>query len=237
MKTLTRLVVSAACSVLVLGLLLSLAGSLGADVSPSDVVAALRSAIPTLVAAYALCQLVQAFARAQRARILLRASLPPDTPVPGLFRMLLVTFVRGACADMLPARIGELSYVAMLNRGCAVPAADCLSSLSIGLLFDFLALLAVLAVSIPAAAQGLSLVGSALMLAAICAVGVALLFFALPVAAAWRWELFALFRWRPVARLLKLAREYAFQTLECFGHHVEVLFHNKCCFCGLTLQS
>ena len=209
MKTLTRLAVSAACSVLVLGLLLSLAGSLGADVSPSDVVAALRSAIPTLVAAYALCQLVQAFARAQRARILLRASLPPDTPVPGLFRMLLVTFVRGACADMLPARIGELSYVAMLNRGCAVPAADCLSSLSIGLLFDFLALLAVLAVAIPAAAQGLSLVGSMVVLAAVCAVGVALLFFALPVAAAWRWERFAFFRWRPVAALVKLARDVA----------------------------
>ena len=209
MKTLTRLVVSAACSVLVLGLLLSLAGSLGADVSPSDVVAALRSAIPTLVAAYALCQLVQALARAQRARVLLRASLPPDAPVPGLFRMLLVTFVRGACADMLPARIGELSYVAMLNRGCAVPAADCLSSLSIGLLFDFLALLAVLAVAIPAAAQGLSLVGSMVVLAAVCAVGVALLFFALPVAAAWRWERFALFRWRPVAALVKLARDVA----------------------------
>ena len=123
--------------------------------------------------------------------------------------MLLVTFVRGACADMLPARIGELSYVAMLNRGCAVPAADCLSSLSIGLLFDFLALLAVLAVAIPAAAQGLSLVGSMLMLAAVCAVGVALLFFALPVAAAWRWERFALFRWRPVAALVKLARDVA----------------------------
>ena len=209
MKILARLVVSAACSVLVLGLLLSLAGSLGADVSPSDVVAALRSAIPALVAAYALCQLVQALARAQRARVLLRASLPAGTRVPGLFRMLLVTFVRGACADMLPARIGELSYVAMLNRGCAVPAADCLSSLSIGLLFDFLALLAVLAVAIPAAAQGLSLVGSMLMLAAICAVGVALLFFALPVLAEWRWERFALFRWRPVAALVKLARDVA----------------------------
>ena len=209
MKILARLAVSAACSVLVLGLLLSLAGSLGADVSPSDVVAALRSAIPTLVAAYALCQLVQALARAQRARVLLRASLPAGTRVPGLFRMLLVTFVRGACADMLPARIGELSYVAMLNRGCAVPAADCLSSLSIGLLFDFLALLAVLAVAIPAAAQGLSLVGSMLMLAAVCAVGVALLFFALPVAAAWRWERFAFFRWRPVAALVKLARDVA----------------------------
>ena len=209
MKTLTRLAVSAACSVLVLGLLLSLAGSLGADVAPGDVVAALRSAIPTLVAAYALCQLVQAFARAQRARVLLRASLPAGTRVPGLFRMLLVTFVRGACADMLPARIGELSYVAMLNRGCAVPAADCLSSLSIGLLFDFLALLAVLAVAIPAAAQGLSLVGSMVVLAAVCAVGVALLFYALPVAAAWRWERFALFRWRPVAALVKLARDVA----------------------------
>ena len=171
MKTLTRLVVSAACSVLVLGLLLSLAGSLGADASPGDVLAALRSALPALVAAYALCQLLQALARAQRARVLLRASLPAGTKTPGLFHMLLVTFVRGACADMLPARLGELSYVAMLNRGCAVPAGDCLSSLSIGLLFDFLALLAVLAVSIPAAAQGLTLVGSMLMLAAICAVG------------------------------------------------------------------
>ena len=209
MKTLTRLAVSAACSVLVLGMLLSLAGSLGADVSPSDVVAALRSAVAALVGVYALCQLVQALARAQRARVLLLASLPPDAPVPGLFRMLLVTFVRGACADMLPARIGELSYVAMLNRGCAVPAADCLSSLSIGLLFDFLALLAVLAVAVPAAAQGLSLVGSMVVLAAVCAVGVALLFFALPVAAAWRWERFALFRWRPVAALVKLARDVA----------------------------
>ena len=209
MKTLTRLAVSAACSVLVLGLLLSLAGSLGADVSPSDVVAALRSAVAALVGVYALCQLVQALARAQRARVLLRASLPPDAPVPGLFRMLLVTFVRGACADMLPARIGELSYVAMLNRGCAVPAADCLSSLSIGLLFDFLALLAVLAVSIPAAAQGMSLLGSAILLAGICAVGVALLFFALPVVAGWRWERAALFRRGPLAWLLKLARDVA----------------------------
>ncbi len=221
MKTATRLLVSAACSVLVLGLLLSLAASLGADVNPGDIVAALRGAVPLLVGTYALCQLGQALARAQRARVLLRASLdgaengaaqqpePPRSRVPGLFRMLLVTFVRGACADMLPARIGELSYVAMLNRGCAVPAADCLSSLSIGLLFDFLALLAVLAVAVPAAAQGLSLVGSMVVLATVCAAGVALLFFALPVAAAWKWERFALFRWRPAAALVKLARDVA----------------------------
>ena len=221
MKHVIRLVISAACSVFVLGLLLSLAGSLGADVSPADIAAGLRSAIAAFVALYGLCQLAQALARAQRARVLLRASMcdagngtarnecAAQGRIPGLFRMLLVTFVRGACADMLPARLGELSYVAMLNRGCAVPAADCLSSLSIGLLFDFLALLAVLAVSIPAAAQGMSLVGSLVMLAAICVVGVVLLFFALPTVAAWRWERWALFRWRPVAALVKLVRDVA----------------------------
>ena len=215
MKHAIRLLVSAACSALVAGLLLSLASSLGGGAAPSDVLAALRSALPAFVAAYALCQLLQALARAQRARVLLRASLDGAGSgaargrVPGLFHTLLVTFVRGACADMLPARLGELSYVAMLNRGCAVPAADCLSSLSIGLLFDFLALLAVLAVAIPAAAQGLSLLGSAILLAGICAVGVALLFFALPAVAGWRWERLAPFRWRPGAWLLRLARDVA----------------------------
>ena len=37
----------------------------------------------------------------------------------------------------------------------------------------------------------------------------ALLFFALPVAAAWKWERFAVFRWRPAAALVKLARDVA----------------------------
>ena len=217
MKYVHRLLLSAACSVFVLGLLLSLAGSLGAGVSPADVATGLRSALAAFVALYALCQLLQTLARARRSQVLLQASMngagsgavPNGGAAPGLFHLLLVTFVRGACADMLPARLGELSYVAMLNRGCAVPAADCLSSLSIGLLFDFLALLAVLAVSIPAAAQGMSLVGSLVMLAALCVVGVALLFFALPTVAVWRWERWALFRRGPLAWALRLARDLA----------------------------
>ena len=209
MKYALRLLASLGCSALVVGLLVSIASHLGAGDTASDILAALRSASAAPVAAYAFCQLVQALARAQRARVLLRASLGPGARVPGPGRMLLVTFVRGACADMLPARLGELSYVAMLNRGCAVPAADCLSSLSIGLLFDFLALLAVLAAAIPAAAQGLSLLGSALALAAICAVGLVGLFFILPAAAAWRWERFKPLRWRPGARLLRLVRDVA----------------------------
>ena len=115
----------------------------------------MRAALPALIGAYVACQFAQAFARAQRARVLLRASMPAGAAVPGPGRTTLVTLVRGACADMLPARVGELSYVAMLNRGCAVPAADCLSSLAIGLLLDFFALLAVLAGAVGAALQHL----------------------------------------------------------------------------------
>ena len=209
MKTLARFALSAAVSVFLVGLLLRLAASLGAEVSPADVIAAMRAALPALIGAYVACQFAQAFARAQRARVLLRASMPAGAAVPGPGRTTLVTLVRGACADMLPARVGELSYVAMLNRGCAVPAADCLSSLAIGLLLDFFALLAVLAVAVPAASQGLSLAGSAVMLAGVCAAGSAMLFGVLPAVADWRWERLFLFRWRPFAALLRLARDMA----------------------------
>ena len=211
MKNLIRLLVSVAVSALIVGLLFGLLSSAGSGTTSSAILSGLRNALPAFVAIYIAAQIVQATVRAQRALVLLRASCRAGTRLPSLFHMTLVTFVRGACADMLPARLGELSYVAMLNRGCAVPAADCFSSLSIGLLFDFIALLAVLAVAIPGAAQGLSLVGSLVMLAIICAVGLVLLFGFLPWFAGKtpQLERFAPFRWKPVAALLKLIRDVA----------------------------
>ena len=211
MKHLVKILISLACSFLILGLLFGIASSTGKGASPALVTDAVRGAIPLFVAIYILCQFAQTFFRALRARLLLRASLPAGQKVPGIFRLILVTFVRGACADMLPARIGELSYVAMLNRGCSIPAADCLSSLSIGLLFDFIALLAVLAVAIPAAAQGLSLLGSMLMLAVICVVGGFGLFFIFPAVAkaCGRLEGRGLFRKRLFAALLKIVTDTA----------------------------
>lgn len=200
-----------AVSALMVGLLFGLLSSAGNGTASSAILSGLRNAIAVFVAVYVVAQIVQATVRAQRALVLLRASCGAGARLPGLFHMTLVTFVRGACADMLPARLGELSYVAMLNKGCDVPAADCFSSLSIGLLFDFIALLAVLAVAIPGAAQGLSLVGSLAMLAIICVVGLVLLFGVLPWFAgmAPRLERFAPFRWKPAAALLKLVRDVA----------------------------
>ena len=211
MKHLVKILISIACSLLILGLLFGIASSTGKGASPALVADAVRGAIPLFVAVYILCQFAQTLFRAIRARLLLSASLPKGQKAPGIFRLILVTFVRGACADMLPARIGELSYVAMLNRGCSVPAADGLSSLSIGLLFDFIALLAVLAVAIPAAAQGMSLLGSMLMLAFICIVGGFGLFFIFPAfaKACGRLEGRGLFRKRIFAALLRIVTDTA----------------------------
>lgn len=211
MKYLCKILLSLGCSALIVGLLFGLSGAAGKDVSPATVVSAVKGALAVFVVVYVVCQVLQTLFRAIRARMLLAASMPDGGNVPGLFHMMLVTFVRGACADMLPARIGELSYVAMLNKGCSVPAPDCLSSLSIGLLFDFVALLAVLAVAVPAATQGLSLVGSLIMLAIICIVGSACLFIVFPVIAGKLGKLYntRFFKCKPMAALLRLITDTA----------------------------
>lgn len=183
-RTLYRILLSIGASAILIGLLISLGGA-GADgVSSAEIITGVRGALPLFVIVYIVCQFFQTFFRAWRARVLLNASMS-NGKAPSLWHMFLVTFVRGACADMLPARLGELSYVAMLNRGCAVPASDCLSSLSIGLVFDFIALLIVLIVAIPAASQGMSLLGASIVLACVCLVGIFGLFSILPSFANW----------------------------------------------------
>ena len=66
--------------------------------------------------------------QALRYRLILGAT---EDSVPGFFHLLLVTASRNMFVDMLPARLGELSYVAMLNRGYRVGLPACLSSLAI----------------------------------------------------------------------------------------------------------
>lgn len=203
-----KLVVSVFISVLVIGLLALMVKQSGENITPAVVFATIRQAVVPLVILYGICQLVQTVLRAIRNRIVLRAGMPDDRKdsVPSLGHIMLVTFVRGACADMLPARIGELSYVAMLNRGYHIPVSDCLTSLSIGLVFDFSALLIVLGVALTTIAQGLSLLGSAIVLVVVCLIGWAGLFYMMP----WMANVLAvrsppaLMRWRPYAWFVKL---------------------------------
>lgn len=205
-----RIALSAAVSLLALGLVFGLVSKTHAGVSPAVLLKALRGAVAAFVALYVVTQLCQAGLRATRARLLIRHG-SDDGHVPGGWHMFWVTIARNMFVDMLPARLGELSYVAMLNRGYNIGADVCLSSLSIGLVFDFLALLVVLAVAIPAAAQGASLVGSLIMLAAVCVVGYTGLFHILPWGVRWvrrSWPR-GLVTWKPFAAVLTLAESTA----------------------------
>lgn len=207
---LLRLGLSAAVSLLALGLVFALVSHSHPGVSTAALLETLRHALPGFVALYAACQLGQAALRAGRARRLIRKG-SVDGRVPGGWHLLWVTLARNMFVDMLPARLGELSYVGMLNRGYNLGAEVCLSSLAVGLVFDFLALLVVLAVSIPAATQGMGLLGSLMVLAVVCGVGYAGLFHLLPWGVRWvrrSWPRSWL-AWRPFAALLGLAESTA----------------------------
>ena len=114
----------------------------GAGLSPENrpsILVVLSKTAPIFLLIYAALYFVQLLIRALRYRILISAA--GVTQLPSFFHMTLVTGVRGMFVDMLPARIGELSYVAMLNRGYRISAEACLSSLTVAIAFDFIALL------------------------------------------------------------------------------------------------
>ena len=72
-----------------------------------------------LVAVYVGASLLRSLLQTGRYRLLLEHSGPER---PGFLPVFLVTMSRNMFIDLLPARLGELSFVAMLNRGCRVSA-------------------------------------------------------------------------------------------------------------------
>ena len=86
---------------------------------------------------YLLASGLRTIAQTLRYRLILQAMEPG---IPGFLHLLLVTASRNMFVDMLPSRLGELSYAAMLNRGYAVSLPSCLASLAVGFIFDLGAL-------------------------------------------------------------------------------------------------
>jgi Tol biopolymer transport system component len=174
-----RTLLSVGVSAVLVGLLLRLPfDGAGEDMLPSFL-EVLRNVSAPLVACYALLALVQAWARAVRYRWLIRASGAGEAPSG--FHTMLVTLTRNMLVDLLPARTGELSYIAMMNRGYRVPGRACLSSLSISFLFDLAALAALLAVLAAWRLAGADGVGGWMwavigVLCAVCAAGAWCLF-------------------------------------------------------------
>ena len=141
-----RLVLSAAVSLLTLCLIFQLvAQGAGRD---AELWPLLRDVVPLLLVGYILCQVAQTAFRSERYRLLLYGA--GEMQVTSAVHSFLATLARNALVDLLPARAGELGYLALMNRNYRVGADTCLGSMSISLLFDFIALAAVLALAIAA---------------------------------------------------------------------------------------
>jgi len=155
---------------------------------------------------YAFAQLLQGWLRAIRYRLLLAGA--GANPLPGPGRMFGVTLARNMFVDMLPARAGELMYWALLNRGEGVKSDDCVSSMTLSIWFDFLALVVVLGIAV--GAPMLEGDGRILMLWGVFVVGVvvvvgAVALFYGPCWAVWILEHFParIRQWKPVEGLAR----------------------------------
>lgn len=118
-----------------------------------------------LASTYIITAVIGTLIRALRYRSLLQAdgiSTVPDTRY-----MFLITLCRNMFVDMVPARIGEASYVLMLKRGYNVPVSVGLSTLFISVVLDILALaiilIAIVLAGLLSASQSVGSVGNALV--------------------------------------------------------------------------
>ncbi|MCG6892170.1 MAG: lysylphosphatidylglycerol synthase domain-containing protein [Desulfobacteraceae bacterium] len=137
-RTLIRIGISIGVSMLILAGLIHLVFR-STDQSLTGQLALLFSSFSwAVVGVYAVIALVGTLLRAYRFKVLTVAAGAPAPP--RLRHFFLVTAVRNMLVDMLPARLGELSYIAMLNRGYRVDGGSCVSSLVVSFVFDVIAL-------------------------------------------------------------------------------------------------
>ena len=149
-----RLLLSIGISVLILYMLWLIVSSGKQLEDTSTFTQILQNTVWWLASIYIITTIMQTLLRALRYRSLLKAdgiSNVPDTTF-----MFLVTLCRNMFVDMVPARIGEASYVLMLNRGYQVPVSACLSTLFISVVLDILALAVILIVIVLASLLSVS---------------------------------------------------------------------------------
>jgi hypothetical protein len=124
-------ILSFAVSILISGLLI---GWLIRQIDLSLLTRTLSSLHAPALAAFAATSLVGALLRAWRYKWLL-------LPAPiGWGPVLMVTFIRNLFVDLLPARIGSLSYIYVLNRRLGFPFETAASTFVVAVVLDFLTL-------------------------------------------------------------------------------------------------
>ena len=114
-------------------------------------IGALSNVTISFVLVYIVVSIIRTALQARRYRLLLLTS---EKSVPSLFHILLVTLSRNMFVDMLPSRLGELSYLAMLNRGYQIRISSGVSSMVICFVFDLIALSLLILILISVRAMG-----------------------------------------------------------------------------------
>jgi uncharacterized membrane protein YbhN (UPF0104 family) len=176
-----KMLLSAAVSLLTLGLVFHLVSQ--GTRQEAELGLLITDIAPLLLGGYLLCMLTHTFFRSERYRLLLRGAHEPQ--IPSMGHSFLATLVRNALVDLLPARAGELGYLALMNRSYQVGADTCLGSMAISFLFDMIALAAVLVLAVAAPwtrgqATWPMLASGAVLLTVVCLVGLWGLFGLLP---------------------------------------------------------
>jgi len=164
------------------------------QVKTEDIVRTLsRIYVPALLI-YAGAALIGAWFRAWRYKFLLR---PQTISWPNMF---LVTFIRNSLIDLLPARLGSLSYIYVLNKRLSFPFETATSSFVLAFVLDFLTLGPFLGVSIIAVGLGANALSTPALLV------ISAFFFLIVVLVYWRIVPVARFGLSIFRRLLRLAR-------------------------------
>ena len=138
-KNLVKLALSAGFSLLIIVLLMKLVSSGVSDAERPAILPIFWATSLGFLSFYFGVYFLNVLVRAHRYRRLI--SLSGEPKVPSMKSMLLVTGIRNMVVDLLPARLGELGYVGLLNRAYGVKLQHCLSSLSLTIALDFIALL------------------------------------------------------------------------------------------------
>ncbi|MBM3296902.1 MAG: flippase-like domain-containing protein, partial [Candidatus Aminicenantes bacterium] len=168
------------------------------------------------LAAFIVLHLLGAWLRAWRYKLLLH---PLPCPWSGI---LLTTFIRNSFDDLLPARVGSLSYIYVLNQRLGFSFESATSSFIVAFVLDFLTLGPFLLLALAAAGSG------ALPLPPTVLAGSALAMFML--SALVLWKLAALTRLaekglRSLLRLLRLAEkpwaETALRKIDLIGRSLD----------------
>ena len=129
------------------------------EIDFADLAAAFSRVFFPALAVYAAVALLGAWLRAWRYKWLLQ-------PQPiGWGNILLVTFIRNSLIDLLPARIGSLSYIYVLNRRLGFSFERATSSFVVAFVLDFLTISPFLIVSVLAVGFGTAALSGPLLLA------------------------------------------------------------------------